>query len=78
MADLVDFSLIAKDTPRLMVGAANVRTSMMRYFDSRETEITVDHIMASGALPPLFQRFASTANSIGTAASCPTRRRSDL
>jgi NTE family protein len=26
----------------------------MRYFDSRETAITVRHIMASGALPPAF------------------------
>jgi NTE family protein len=26
----------------------------MRYFDSRETRITVNHIMASGALPPAF------------------------
>jgi NTE family protein len=26
----------------------------MRYFDSRETAITVEHVMASGALPPAF------------------------
>src|SRR5713226_7993033 len=52
--DLVDFSLINRNTPRLMVGAAHVRTSMMHYFDSRETEIKVEHIMASGALPPAF------------------------
>jgi NTE family protein len=37
-----------------MVGAAHVRTSMMRYFDSRDAEIRVEHIMASGALPPAF------------------------
>jgi NTE family protein len=54
LTDLVDFSFINKNTPRLMVGAANVRTSMMRYFDSREAEIKVEHIMASGALPPAF------------------------
>jgi NTE family protein len=54
LTDLVDFALINKNTPRLMVGAAHVRTSMMRYFDSRETEIKVEHIMASGALPPAF------------------------
>ena len=29
-------------------------TSEMRYFDSRETAITVRHVMASGALPPAF------------------------
>ena len=41
-------------TPRLTVGAAHVRTSQMRYFDSRDGELGVKHIMASGALPPAF------------------------
>jgi NTE family protein len=52
--ELVDFSLIRSCKPRLTVGAAHVRTSQMRYFDSRECEITAKHIMASGALPPAF------------------------
>jgi NTE family protein len=52
--ELVDFSLIRRNTPRLMVGAAHVRTSMMRYFDSRDGDIGVEHVMASGALPPAF------------------------
>src|SRR5271165_7668460 len=52
--ELVDFSLIAKCTPRLTVGAAKVRTSEMRYFDSREMPIDVRHVIASGALPPAF------------------------
>ena len=52
--DLVDFSLVNRCMPRLTVGAAHVRSSMMRYFDSRDTEIAVEHIMASGALPPAF------------------------
>jgi NTE family protein len=51
---LVDFTRINTDGPRLTVGAANVRTSMMRYFDSRAEAICVEHIMASGALPPAF------------------------
>jgi NTE family protein len=51
---LVDFDLINQNRPRLTVGAAQVRTSMMRYFDSRETPIDVRHVMASGALPPAF------------------------
>ena len=54
LTELVDFALIARCTPRLTVGAAHVRTSEMRYFDSRETAITVEHVMASGALPPAF------------------------
>jgi NTE family protein len=39
---------------RLTVGAAHVRTSQMRYFDSKGEELDVRHIMASGALPPAF------------------------
>jgi NTE family protein len=51
---LIDFQRINHSGPRLTVGAANVRTSMMHYFDSREMPIGVDHVMASGALPPAF------------------------
>jgi NTE family protein len=54
LGELIDFSLVKNCTPRLTVGAAHVRTSQMRYFDSRETAITARHIMASGALPPAF------------------------
>jgi NTE family protein len=54
LSEHVDFSLLNRCQPRLTVGAAHVRTSMMRYFDSREQPITVDHILASGALPPAF------------------------
>ena len=54
LSELVDFSLLKRCQPRLTVGAAHVRTSMMRYFDSREQPITVDHVLASGALPPAF------------------------
>jgi NTE family protein len=54
LAELVDCSIIGKRTPRLTVGAANVQTGMMHYFDSRQSEITVEQIMASGALPPGF------------------------
>jgi NTE family protein len=54
LLDLVDFSLINRCKPRLTVGAAHVRTSRMRYFDGRDMEIGVKHILASGALPPAF------------------------
>ena len=54
LSELVDFALINRNRPRLMVGAAHVRTSMMHYFDSRKAEIKVEHILASGALPPAF------------------------
>jgi NTE family protein len=54
LGELVDFSIINARVPRLTVGAANVRTSVMHYFDSRQSEIHAKHIMASGALPPAF------------------------
>jgi len=54
LTDLVDFNLLNQRKPRLTVGAAHVRTSQMRYFDSRDSKLTVRHIMASGALPPAF------------------------
>ena len=39
---------------RLTVGAVNVRTGEMCYFDSRDMALGPDHAMASGALPPAF------------------------
>src|SRR5499427_4125826 len=54
LEELVDFNLINRCQPRLTVGAAHVRSSQMRYFDSRDGVISVKHIMASGALPPAF------------------------
>jgi NTE family protein len=54
LTQLVDFDRINTSKVRLTVGAANVRTSQMRYFDSRSTTLNVKHVMASGALPPAF------------------------
>ncbi|MCK1382691.1 patatin-like phospholipase family protein [Bradyrhizobium sp. 21] len=54
LRELVDFDLANRCAPRLTVGAAHVGTSEMRYFDSRDGELTVKHVMASGALPPAF------------------------
>ncbi len=54
LGELVDFELVNHCRPRLTVGAAHVRTSQMRYFDSRDGKLGVQHVMASGALPPAF------------------------
>src|SRR5260370_936200 len=54
LSELVDFDLVNRCSPRLTVGAAHVRTSQMRYFDSRDSTLGVKHVMASGALPPAF------------------------
>ena len=54
LRDLVDPALLNAGAPRLTVGAANVQSGHMHYFDSRATRITLRHVMASGALPPAF------------------------
>jgi NTE family protein len=54
LGELIDIDLLNRCKPRLTVGAAHVRTSQMRYFDSRDGELTIRHVMASGALPPAF------------------------
>lgn len=54
LKDLVDFDQINNGPMRLTVGAANVRNAEMTYFDSRDMQIDVRHVMASGALPPAF------------------------
>ena len=54
LSTLVDVATLNSGAPRLTVGAVNVRTSRMRYFDSRDERLGLDHVMASGALPPAF------------------------
>ena len=54
LLSLVNFELISACKPRLTVGAAQVRNSQMRYFDSRDMTIGVKHVLTSGALPPAF------------------------
>jgi NTE family protein len=54
LVDLIDFDLVNAGPTRLTVGASNVRTSEMVYFDSRDMPLDQRHIMASGALPPAF------------------------
>lgn len=52
--ELVDFDLINYGPMRLSVGASKVQSSEMVYFDSKDREIGLKHILASGALPPAF------------------------
>ena len=54
LAELVDFGQVNGGRTRLTVGAVTVRTGEMRYFDSRDEPLGLDHVMASGALPPAF------------------------
>jgi NTE family protein len=54
LTGLVDLNLLNRSAPRITVGAANVKTGNMHYFDSRNCRVDLRHIMASGALPPAF------------------------
>ena len=54
LAELVSLECLNAKRTRLTVGAVNVRSGAMRYFDSREAALSIDHVMASGALPPAF------------------------
>ncbi len=54
LSDLVDFKCINAKRTRLTLGAVNVRSGEMHYFDSREEKLKAEHVMASGALPPAF------------------------
>jgi NTE family protein len=54
LGELVDFDLLNDGPMRLTVGAVNAASGAMRYFDSGKERLAVDHVMASGALPPAF------------------------
>jgi len=54
LEEVVDFEYVCSCRTRLTVGAVNVRTSEMKYFDNRDMRLAPEHVMASGALPPAF------------------------
>ncbi len=56
LESLIDFDRVNAERPetRLSLGAVNVRSGNMVYFDSPSQVIRPEHVMASGALPPGF------------------------
>ncbi len=56
LESLIDFDLVNAEHPktRLSLGAVNVRSGNLVYFDSSSEVIKPEHVMASGALPPGF------------------------
>ena len=54
LLELIDFEYLNQKHIRLCVGVVELESGDFQFFDSFEQEITVDHIMASGALPPGF------------------------
>jgi NTE family protein len=54
LLELVDFDILNSSAVQYSIGAVEVDTGNLKYFDSRHDTITPEHIMASGALPPGF------------------------
>lgn len=54
LENLVDFDRINAQEIRFGVGAVNVRTGNLEFFDNAALTIRAEHVMASGALPPGF------------------------
>jgi NTE family protein len=54
LSELVDIDRLNSNRPRLTVGATNIQNGVMHYFDSRDMRLDLDHVLASGALPPSF------------------------
>jgi NADPH-dependent 2,4-dienoyl-CoA reductase/sulfur reductase-like enzyme/predicted acylesterase/phospholipase RssA len=50
----VDFSKLKNGPIRLLVSAVNVETAELEVFDSYCDDLTAEHILASGSLPPSF------------------------
>jgi NTE family protein len=55
LSDLIDVDkLNQSDKTRLVLGAINVKTGEPRYFDSGKERLEIDHVIASGSIPPAF------------------------
>jgi NTE family protein len=54
LSELIDLEYLCECHTRLTVGAVNAGSGAMHYFDTRKEPLGVEHIMASGALPPAF------------------------
>jgi NTE family protein len=54
LARLVDFDRINNGGMRFSIGAVDVRSGNFTYFDSTTHRIRVEHVIASGSLPPGF------------------------
>ena len=54
LLELIDFDLLNSGAVRLSIGAVQVKTGNMKYFDTAKQFVGPEHVMASGALPPGF------------------------
>jgi len=54
LEELVDFRRLNDGDVHFSVGAVNIMTGNFIFFDNRQEEIRIEHVLASGALPPAF------------------------
>lgn len=54
IAKYVDFAKLKSSPVRLLISAVNVTTAELEIFDSYVDDLTPDHVLASGSLPPGF------------------------
>jgi NTE family protein len=56
LEDLVDLGALADRNalPRLLISATNLKEGQIEHFYSQAESLTLDHVMASGSLPPAF------------------------
>ena len=54
LENLIDFDLINEKKTTLCLGAVNVESGEMIFFNNQKMKLTVEHVMASAALPPGF------------------------
>ena len=54
LLELIDFKYLNEKHVRLCLGAVDLESGDFIFFDSKKEEITVDHVLASSALPPGF------------------------
>ena len=54
LLDLIDFDLLNNSQTRLSLGAVQISSGLLHYFNNMNYLIGPEHIMASGALPPGF------------------------
>ena len=55
LTELVDLDKLYGETPRVVVGATNIETAEIEFFDHRRPGgLTFEHVAASGSLPPGF------------------------
>jgi NTE family protein len=56
LAELVDVERLKSSSaePLLLLSATNVKQGQIKYFDSSEGGLSLDHVLASGSLPPAF------------------------